>query len=566
MRPIAITAAALVFAAWLAQAGAETASSTPSPQSEAIRMRIDELRYAQEFSVRGERIIFADAVATIFEDRQFAPVWASGARLDHLIAALRDTELDGLNPADYHYETLQALRTELRSATGLAAAELADLELLATDAMALALFHLHGGKVDPVKLSTQWNYQSRPLRTPDARELLVRALDSGRIVETFIEVRPEHVWYRRGREQLREYRRIAANGGWPELPDGPTLKAGMTDPRVPVLRRRLEITGDLGVARITEPELFDPSLELAVKRFQTRHGVMPDGAVGAGTRAAMNVPVGARIDQLRVNLERGRWVLHEIKGEFVLVDVAGFDVAYFRDNEPIWTSKVVVGRPYRETPVFKSEITYVVLNPTWTIPPGILAKDTLPAVKRDPGYLARHRIRVIDANGREVPPSSVDWSRYSTSIPYQLRQDPGPDNSLGLVKIMFPNPYLVYLHDSPAKSLYDRDERAFSSGCIRVARPFELTELVLNDPAQWNAAAIQSVIDSGKTRTVNLAKPIPVLILYWTAQPTPDGQIVFRNDVYGRDAPTLAALDSDFRLPPVEVEDIETGVAAVSPR
>jgi len=557
---------AVLYSVWLAQAVAQQTQPLNDPRSEALRTRVDELRYAQEFSVRGERIILAEAVATIFEDRQFAPVWANGARLDHLIAALRDVELDGLDPADYHYAALQELRTELRAPAGLPPAEEADLELLATDAMALALFHLHGGKVDPVKLSTQWNYPSRPPRTPGARELLTRAIESGRIIETFIEVRPEHIWYRRGRDQLREYRRIAANGGWPELADGPTLKPGMTDPRVPVLRRRLEITGDLGVARITEPELFDPSLELAVKRFQTRHGVTPDGAVGSATRAAMIVPVGARIDQLRVNLERGRWVLHEIKGEFVLVDVAGFDVAYFRDNEPIWTSKVVVGRPYRETPVFKSEITYVVLNPTWTIPPGILAKDTLPAVKRDPGYLARHRIRVIDAKGREVPPSSVDWSRYRTSIPYQLRQDPGPDNSLGLVKIMFPNPYLVYLHDSPAKSLYDRDARAFSSGCIRVARPFELTELVLNDPAQWNAAAIQSVIDSGKTRTVNMAKPIPVLILYWTAQPTPDGQIVFRNDVYGRDAPTLAALDSDFRLPPVEVEGIETGVASVSPR
>ena len=529
-------------------------------------MRIDELRYAQEFAVRGERIILVEAVATIFEDRQFAPIWATGARLDHLIAALRDVELDGLDPADYHYAALQALRNELRAPAGLPPAEEADLELLATDAMALALFHLHGGKVDPVKLSTQWNYPSRPPRTPDARELLVRALDTGRIVETFIEVRPEHIWYRRGRDQLREYRRIAANGGWPELSDGPTLKPGMTDPRVPVLRRRLEITGDLGVARITEPELFDSPLELAVKRFQTRHGMAPDGAVGAATRAAMNAPVGARIDQLRVNLERGRWVLHEIKGEFVLVDVAGFDVAYFRDDEPIWTSKVVVGRPYRETPVFKSEITYVVLNPTWTIPPGILAKDTLPAIKRDPGYLAKNRIRVIDSRGQEVSPASVDWNRYRNSIPYQLRQDPGPNNSLGLVKIMFPNPYLVYLHDSPAKSLYDRDERAFSSGCIRVARPFELTELVLNDPAQWNASSIQSVIADGKTRTVNLAKPIPVLILYWTAQPTPDGQILFRNDVYGRDAPTLAALDSDFRLPSVEVEGLQTGVADATPR
>ena len=274
-----------------------------------------------------------------------------------------------------------------------------------------------------------------------------------------------------------------------------------------------------------------------------------DGAVGAATRAAMNVPVSARIDQLRVNLERARWVLHEIKGEFVLVDIAGFDVAYFRNDEPIWTSKVVVGRPYRETPVFKSEITYVVLNPTWTIPPGILAKDTLPAVRRDPAYLTRHRIRVIDGNGREVSPSAVDWSRYRNSVPYQLVQDPGPDNSLGLVKIMFPNPYLVYLHDSPAKALYDRDERAFSSGCIRVAKPFELTELVLNDPEHWNAEAIQAAIATGKTRTVNLAKPVPVLILYWTAQPRPDGQVLFRNDVYARDPQTLAALNSDFRVP-----------------
>jgi len=556
MKPIESAAAIAILAAWLIPVFAQEAQPLTDPRAEVIRSQVDEMRYAQDFSVRGERIVLVDAVATIFEDRQFAPVWAKGPRLDHLIAALRDVELDGLHPADYHYATLEALRAELRSATGLSPADQAALELLATDAMALALFHLHGGKVDPVKLSTQWNYPARPVRTPDARELLTRALDSGRIVETFIEVRPGHPWYRRGREHLREYRRIAANGGWPVVPDGPTLKVGMTDPRVPVLRRRLEITGDLGVARITEPQLFDSALEQAVRHFQARHGMTEDGAVGAASRAAMNVPVNARIDQLRVNLERARWVLHEIKGEFVLVDVAGFDVAYFRNDEPIWTSKVVVGRPYRETPVFKSEITYVVINPTWTIPPGILAKDTLPAVKRDPGYLTRHRIRVIDRSGREVSPWTVDWSRYRNSVPYQLVQDPGPDNSLGLVKIMFPNPYLVYLHDSPAKSLYDRDERAFSSGCIRVAKPLELTELVLNDPERWNAAAIQTAIATGKTRTVNLAKPVPVLILYWTAQPTPDGQIMFRNDVYGRDAPTLAALDGDFRLPPVEVEQL----------
>jgi len=233
------------------------------------------------------------------------------------------------------------------------------------------------------------------------------------------------------------------------------------------------------------------------------------------------------------------------------VDVAGFYASYFRDDEPIWTSKVIVGRPYRETPIFKSLITYVVINPTWTIPPGILVKDKLPVLKRDPGYLKRNNIRVIDSRGREVDPYSVNWKQYSASRlpPYQLRQDSGEDNALGLVKIMFPNPYLVYLHDTPSKSLFEKDERTFSSGCIRVEKAFELAGLVLNDPAQWNAESMARVVASGKTQTVNLAKPVPVLILYWTAQPRPDGQVIFRNDVYGRDPATLAALDSEFRLP-----------------
>ncbi len=231
---------------------------------------------------------------------------------------------------------------------------------------------------------------------------------------------------------------------------------------------------------------------------------------------------------------------------------AGSTSRYFRDDEPVWTSRVIVGKEGRETPIFKSTITYVVFNPTWTIPPGILVKDKLPVLKRDPGYLQRSRIRVLDAAGREVNPRAVNWAAYSASRlpPYQFVQDPGPDNALGLVKIMFPNPYLVYLHDSPAKSLFEQDTRLFSSGCIRVQKPFELAELVLNDPAKWNRAAIDAVVASQKTQTVNLAKPVPVLILYWTAQPLPNGQVLFRNDVYGRDRATLAALDSEFRLPP----------------
>ncbi len=535
------------------------------PLTEAIRERVDRLRFELQHdqrdpAVHGERIVLGSLVARYYESQQFQPQWRDPARLDMLLASLFELRDDGLEPNDYHVEFLQSYRSQLRRAKVLPVDEQAGLEVLATDAMMLSLYHLYLGKVDPVKLSSQWNFASKPVDVERGFEALT---------ETFARARPQHVWYQRGRERLKEYRALAAAGGWPSVPDGPTLKPGMTDPRVASMRARLQVTRDYvagspapttpppstaqvgGTSPAPGPDYFDADLEAAVMRFQERHGLTADGAVGPATRTAMNVPVEDRIDQIRVNLERARWVLHEIKGELVVVDVAGFDVSYFRDDEPIWTSKVIVGRPYRETPIFKSLITYVVFNPTWTIPPTILVKDKLPVIKRDPGYLKRNNIRVIDARGREVDPYSVNWSQYGAGRmpPYQLRQDPGEDNALGLVKIMFPNPHMVYLHDTPAKSLFDKDERTFSSGCIRVQKAFELAELVLRDPQRWNQQAMAEVVATKKMQTVNLAKPVPVLILYWTAQPRPDGQVIFRNDVYGRDPATLAALDSPFNAP-----------------
>lgn len=533
-------------------------SAAVSPLSEAIRERVDHLRYEKQHDVRGARIIVDDLVAKYYEGQQFQPAWEDPARLDSLIANIEDLRNDGLDPNDYHVEALRSYRLDVRMKSPLTLQDRADLELLATDAFMLGLYHVYIGKVDPEKLSSQWNFSSRP--TPTIDEALQRfkaRLAAGEIGEAFAAVRPTHPWYQRGRDRLAEYRAIAAAGGWPSVPDGPVLKPGMTDARVPVLRKRLTITKDLPAPPSNAlpddaANLYDATLEAGVKAFQERHGLTADGVIGPTTRAALNVPVERRIDQIRVNLERARWVLHEIKGEFVLVDVAGFYVSYFRNDEPVWTSKVVVGRDQRETPIFRSKITYVVFNPTWTIPPGILVKDKLPELKRNPGALQRMNIRVLDGSGREVNPYSVNWNNYGPSRlpPYQFVQDPGPNNALGLVKIMFPNPYLVYLHDSPAKSLYEQDQRTFSSGCIRVQKPFELAELVLNDP-QWNKQSIDAVIATKETRTVNLKQPVPVLILYWTAQPRPDGQVIFRNDIYGRDAQTLAALNSDFRLPTV---------------
>jgi len=494
-------------------------TAVASPLAEAIRDRIDHLRYEKQHDVRGARVILDEPVARYYEAQQFQPAWQDPARLDELVASIEDLRNDGLDPNDYHLEALRSYRLDVRMHTPMTLQDRADLELLATDAFMLGLYHVYLGKVDPVKLSSQWNFAQRP--TPSFDEGLQRfslRLAAGEIREAFDSARPSHAWYQRGRDRLQDYRVIAAAGGWPVLADGPTLKPGMSDARVPVLRKRLEITKDLlptpGTVVGVDPDLYDEAL------------------------------------QQGVNLERGRWTLHEMKGEFVLVDVAGFYVSYFRNDEPVWTSRVVVGKDQRETPIFRSKITYVVFNPTWTIPPGILVKDKLPVLRRNPGALKAMNIRVLDGSGREVNPYSVNWNQYGPSRlpPYQFVQDPGPNNALGLVKIMFPNPYLVYLHDSPAKSLFEQDQRTFSSGCIRVQKPFELAALVLNDP-QWNPQSIDAVIATKQTRTVNLKTPVPVLILYWTAQPRPDGQVNFRNDVYGRDPPTLAALDSDFRLP-----------------
>jgi murein L,D-transpeptidase YcbB/YkuD len=204
---------------------------------------------------------------------------------------------------------------------------------------------------------------------------------------------------------------------------------------------------------------------------------------------------------------------------------------------------VIIGTSYRKTPVFRSELKYLEFNPTWTVPPTILRQDKLPAIKKDPGYLAANNFSVIDKDGHKVDPASIDWSAFGRSIPFTLRQEPGPDNALGQVKFIFPNPYFVFMHDTPQRALFDRPERTFSSGCIRVEHPFELAALVLRDNKDFSPDRMKAIIDSGRTQRVLLDKPVAVLILYLTAALDPSGKARFYRDIYQRDEAVLRLLD-----------------------
>jgi murein L,D-transpeptidase YcbB/YkuD len=263
----------------------------------------------------------------------------------------------------------------------------------------------------------------------------------------------------------------------------------------------------------------------------------------------LNIPVEQRIRTLRVNMDRGRVLLFDLPQQFVVVNIASQQVEVVKDGQFVWNSRAQVGKEYRQTPEYRSEIDYLVFNPTWTVPPGIIKSDILPAAKRDPASITRKGLKVLDRSGREVAPSSVKWSSYSGgNIPYTLRQDPGPSNALGLVKFMFPNPYAVYLHDTPSKSLFDKDERMTSSGCVRVERPFELARILLDDSVKWNDANIDATVKAGTLRNVTLARRMPVLLVYWTAWVDADGAVHFRSDSYGRDAKWSQGLDEPFRF------------------
>jgi L,D-transpeptidase YcbB len=471
--------------------------------------------------------------------RGYRPIWVgpeADGRTQQLIEALGASPRDGLDPAPYRLSEIASL-AQVASTSGQA-----ELELRASAALLRYVSDVRTGRLALHEIDPELFIRPGNL---DRLAILERAAEAPNIERFLHDQAPSNPVYRRLRRVLAEYRDIGARGGWPAVPDGPSLKPGMADPRVGDLRLRLMASGDLTIEG-ADPTTYDPALVQAVQRFQSRHGLEADGVVGGQTLAALNVPVQQRIEQILINMERWRWMPDDLGDRYILVNLAGFELDVVDDGSTVLDMRVVVGKTYRRTPVFSGRMTYLDFNPYWIVTPSIARKDILPRMQADPGYAKEEGMRVFDGweeGARELDPQTVDWpSIDAKSLAFKFRQDPGPKNALGRVKFVFPNEFNVYLHDTPKRDLFQRTVRTFSSGCIRVEKPLDLAAYLLQSDPDWTRARIDDVVASGKTMRVVLPEPVAVHLTYSTVWFGEGGTIHFRDDIYGRDALIAQAL------------------------
>ena len=460
-----------------------------------------------------------------------------------LLSVLKTAREDGLNPVDYRVSDILGI-WESRTPE-----DLARLDVMLTLAMGTYVTDMREGRSLTCLLDPKLFAAARDEKV-NIIEVIRQALNAPDLVRFLRLQAPQHFGYQSLKKYLAWYRSVKAKGGWPKIPAGKVLKPGMEDQRIPLLIKRLTITEDLQTPVGTE-QIYGRKLVAAVKHFQARYHLEQDGIIGRNTLAALNITVEDTIRKIILNMERWRWLPHTLDGRRLLVNIAGFYLAGIQDEQLEITMPVIVGKTRHKTPVFSQTMRYVVFNPYWNIPDSIAVHEMVPKMIKDPEYLRKQRIRIFagwDKNAGEIDPATIDWKTIGAGIKrYRLRQDSGPDNALGTIKFIFPNKYNVYMHDTPAHSLFKHNNRSFSHGCIRVSEPRKLALYILgHDDKGWSKERIDTLIREGKHTIIPLKKPFPVHVLYRTALVDPRNNMLhFYNDVYGRDSLLAEALFTD---------------------
>ena len=483
-------------------------------------------------------------VQELYRAASYSPLWTDGngltVRAKSLILALANADDDGLSLAASPAATMDSAVSHTGGATAAAGAD-----ILLTSTFAWYAEDMIRGSVDPHKVQPEWHITVNDI---DVGTALAGVLHAANFDSALTQLRPDQEGYAGLRRMLVRYRQIVASGGWPQVAGGPVLHVGDSTAAVPTLRRRLAVEGFLAAGAATDSQEYDSALAIAVATFQARHGLAVDSTVGPMTLESMNVTAEHRVLQIAANLERYRWLPHDLGGRYILVNIPGFHLAAYDQGKRVLEMKVVVGREYggRATPIFSDSMSYVNFDPYWNVPTSIAQREILPKAYRDPSYLARNRFEIVRSfspDATVIPVSSLSRPELAPgNFRYRIRQKPGPKNALGLVKFIFPNDYNVYLHDTPEDKLFSERVRAFSHGCIRVQHPAQLAAFVLG-PQGWTEAQATSAMDANKWRRVDLTQKLPVYIAYFTTFER-GGDLSFRPDLYSQDEPLIRALGS----------------------
>ncbi|MEO8557680.1 MAG: L,D-transpeptidase family protein [Rhodospirillales bacterium] len=468
------------------------------------------------------------ALKRFYEPRDFAPAWIAGDVVldrDALLAAVEQADMHGLDPADYH---LAALRARSGSKDEMLQAE---YEVLLSDTFLRYATHMRMGRVRLSSVEADWSVQPTPF---DAVAALAKVAGKDDFRALLAALPPSRPDYARLVQTLKLWRDGVAADPWPSVMPGAAIKKGATDDRLLAVRQRLIADGDL-TADQAEGNVLDEKLTAALKKFQMRYGLDPDGLVGGRTMLVMNTSRATRVQQLLATLERLRSLPRDLPSTAIFVNVAANEAEMLEDGQPVFTARVIVGTADHPTPVVAARFSSLQLNPPWTIPNSIATKEILPHLQRDPSYLAKQNMVILN---RDDDPQglALDWTRYTKNyFPFVLRQLAGPATALGLVVFEMPNKFDVYLHDTPDRRLFALGDRFFSHGCVRVENPRVLASYLLRNNPQWTAQALDDAIATGETQRIMLAKSVPIFLFYQTVYVGRDDQVHFRDDTYGRD-------------------------------
>lgn len=517
---------------------------------EELRLTLEKSTQESPAMLRGSRLLKLGEAYQFYAHRNFDPIWSVEGRLTELAYEfrfeLRQSLYDGLQPATYHLALIDSYvaTVEKREAAkeGLLPKELVELELLMTDAFFALAEDLDLGIVNPEGLAAKWSIP-RKRKALEYDSLLTQAWRTAELRSQLALLYPKTPSYSKGKLLFRQLEERAKGKeiNWKPIKTDRVLRPGESNATLLQVRERLAFWGYLEALGRTDPKIYDSLLVRQVLAFQAERGIKADGILGYATLQALNESPAQLMDKIKVNLERMRWIPeHFFKGEAILVNVPSFELVYHKGADTLFTTKVIVGTLKHQTPVFTAPLSYLVFSPYWNIPPSIAKNETLPAIRKNANYLQRNNMEVVNTAGQPLTSSQVNWN--AKPFPYLIRQKPGESNALGQVKFMFPNPNNVYLHDTPAKQLFDQDLRAFSHGCIRMAQPRDFAELLLKNSEGWTSEKVGQAMGQDKEKIVNLPYKIPVGIVYFTFWTEANGKPRFFVDIYKRDAEVLELL------------------------